>query len=58
MSTQEEIVTMLDDVEKREEKLSDWERQFIDDLSVKLGRGQSITPAQDAKLTQIWNRVT
>lgn len=58
MSTQEEIVTMLDDVEKREEKLSDWERQFIDDLSVKLGRGQSITPGQDAKLTQIWQRVT
>lgn len=58
MSTPDEIATMLDDIEKRESKLSDWERSFVDDISVQLGRGNSLTPAQDRKLEQIWERVT
>lgn len=58
MSTTDEIQTMLDDLEKRESKLSDWELKFVDDLSVQLGRGQSLTEKQDQKLVEVWERVT
>lgn len=58
MSTPDEITQMIEDCEKRESKLSDWERQFIDDIAARIGRGQGLTPKQDERLTQIWERVT
>ena len=58
MSTPDEIEQMLSDIEQRESSLSDWERQFVDDIGVQLGRGNSLTQRQDEKLEQIWNRVT
>ncbi|MEX2282253.1 MAG: hypothetical protein WEE89_07200 [Gemmatimonadota bacterium] len=58
MTTPDEIDQMIADCEKREGKLSDWERGYLDSLSVQLGRGQALTPKQDAKLTEIWDRVT
>lgn len=58
MSTQDEIAAMLADIEARESKLSDWERQFVDDVSTKVGRGYSLTQKQDEKLSAIWDRVT
>lgn len=58
MSAADEIAAMLDDVEKRESKLNDWERGFIDSVQTKLGRGRSLTEKEDAKLTEIWERIT
>jgi len=58
VSTPDEIEQMLSDIEQRESSLSDWERQFVDDIGVQLGRGNSLTQRQDEKLEQIWNRVT
>lgn len=58
MSTPDEINTMIDDIEKRSERLSDWELKFVDDIGVQLGRGRSLSPKQDEKLTAIWERVT
>ena len=58
MSTATEIGEMLADCEARESKLSPWERNFIDDITTRIGRGESLTPAQDAKLESIWDRVT
>lgn len=58
MSTPDEISQMLDDLEKRESKLSEWERGFVDDISVQLGRGHALTPKQDETLSRIWERVT
>jgi len=55
MTEQEQMVS---DCEKRESKLSDWERGFIDDMSKRLGDGKSLTPGQAEKLDQIWERVT
>lgn len=49
---------MVDDCIKREGKLSDWERQFIDSISDQLARGKSLTPRQDETLTNIWNKIT
>lgn len=58
MSTPDEINTIIADIEKRERYLSDWERSYIDSISVQLGRGLSLTIKQDEKLTAIWERIT
>ena len=34
----DEYVTMLDDCEKREERLTDWERGFVDSLRSQIDR--------------------
>lgn len=53
-----EIQTMIEDCEKRDRKLSDWETGFIDSLSVQIGRGVALTEKQIQKLTDVWERVT
>lgn len=60
MSTadRDEHLTMIDDCEKRESKLSDWERGFIDSISHQMKNGASLTERQIEVLEQIWNRVT
>lgn len=58
MSSAEDIEQMLTDCENRESKLSEWERGFVDELSRRIGRGESITERQDEKLTQVWERIT
>jgi len=58
MSTPDEIEQMLADIESRESRLSHVERDFIEDISVRLRRGASLTEKQDAWLERIWNRVT
>lgn len=45
---------MIADCEARESKLSDWERGFIDSI----GRSDTLTERQAAKLEAIWDRVT
>lgn len=54
----EDPAVLIEDIEARESKLSDWERQFVDDLSKVLERGGSLTPGQQTKLEEIWERVT
>ena len=54
----DEYAQMLTDCEKRESKLSDWERGFVDSLGQQLGRGRTPTPKQCAVLDEIWERVT
>jgi len=49
---------MLADCEKRESKLSDWERTFVDSLGQQIARGRTPTPKQTATLDAIWERVT
>lgn len=58
MTDNSEILTMIDDCEKRDRKLSDWEINFIDSLSVQLGRGHALTEKQVKKLTETWERIT
>lgn len=45
---------MIEDCETRSASLSDWECQFVDNLS----RRESLTTAQDEKLSEIWARAT
>lgn len=54
----DEHATMIEDCEKRESKLSDWERSFVDSISMQLSQGRSLTAKQAETLDTIWERVT
>lgn len=54
----DEYATMLDDCEKRESRMTEWEQQFCDSLSTQLGRGRLPTPKQIDILDRIWEKVT
>lgn len=56
-STHDEIVQMLDDCEKRSEKLTEWEETFIDSLQSQVAV-RSLTEKQVDRLTKIWERIT
>ena len=53
-----DIGILIEDCERRESKMSDWERGFIDSIGVQYGRGRSLTSAQLTTLNLIWERVT
>ncbi len=57
-SRHDEHPAMIEDCEKRESKLTDWERSFIDSLSAQVARGRALTDKQAAALDRIWERVT
>lgn len=58
MSTQDEILQMIQDCESRESKLTDWERGFIESIQSQLAKGKSLSPKQDEKLSSIWEKIT
>lgn len=58
MSAHDEHVQMVEDCENRESKLSDWERTFIDSISVQLSQGRPLTEKQAERLDAIWDRIT
>lgn len=53
----DEIETMLADCEQLEEKLTDWERGFVDSLRHTVDSGYTLTERQIEKLSNIWNRI-
>ncbi len=53
-----EHLQMIDDCEKRESKLSDWQATFIDSLSTQLDKGKSLSEKQATILERIWDKVT
>lgn len=55
---QDETEQMIANCIKREGKLTDWERNFIDSLDVRIGKGSGITERQQQILEQIWESVT
>lgn len=57
-STRAEHATMIDDCEKRESKLSDWERSFVASVLAQLEKGKSLSERQASTLDKIWERVT
>jgi hypothetical protein len=54
----DEYITLLDDCEKREGQLTDWERTFVDSLRKQLTDGRRPTPKQVDTLDRLWERVT
>jgi len=55
---EEEALTMIEDCENRESKLSDWETNFIDSIKGQIEQGHSLTEKQRERLETIWERVT
>ncbi len=58
MTDREEAAQLILDCEKRESKLSDWERGFIDSLGDQLAKGHGLTGKQTEVLEAIWEKVT
>jgi hypothetical protein len=54
----DEYLTMLDDLEKREERLTDWERGFVDSLRSQIERDRRPSLKQIESLDGIWERAT
>lgn len=53
-----EYLQLLQDCEKRESRLTDWERGFIDSLSTQIASGRRPTPKQIETLDNIWEKAT
>lgn len=53
-----EILDMVQDCINRQEKLTDWEVNFIADISDRLDESKELTRKQEDKLFQIWGRVS
>lgn len=49
---------MVEDCEAHEEKLTTWEREFLDTCSFRLARDQGLTEPMADILEKIWERVT
>jgi len=58
MAEHDEHQQMVDDCEKRESKLTDWERTFVDSISDQLTKGRRLSEKQAELLDRIWERVT
>lgn len=54
----EEHIQMIEDCEKREEKLTDWERTFIDSMRRRVDEDRALTNGQSIALNEIWDRIT
>lgn len=53
-----EALTLVEDCIRRESRLSDWERSFVDSISDQLARGRSLTAKQIETLEEVWERAT
>lgn len=53
-----EYVQLIEDCEKREERLSDWDRTFLDSIKHQLAGGRALSTKQTEKLDEIWERAT
>lgn len=53
-----EYQQLIDDCEARESRLTDWDRDFIDSIKLRLSSGTPLSPKQIEKLDEIWERAT
>ncbi len=58
MSNHDEHLTMVEDCEKRESKLTAWEHDFIVSIRDQLEAGRRLSEKQAERLDAIWERVT
>lgn len=49
---------LIEDIEKRESRINEWERGFIDSIKQRLENGRGITDAQERVLGNIWEKAT
>lgn len=53
-----EYLTLVEDCVNRQERLTDWETNFIDSISRRLSNNQDLSPKQIEVLDRIWEKVT
>lgn len=53
-----EHLTLIEDCETRESRLSEWDCGFLDSIKKQLERGRSLTEKQAETLDKIWERAT
>jgi len=54
----DEYMTMVNDCEKRESRLTEWEQEFIDSIRHWLEDERPLTPKQTETLERIWDKAT
>jgi hypothetical protein len=54
----DEYLTLCDDCEARESRLSDWERGFVESIRSRLENKIPLTPKQTEMLSNVWERAT
>ena len=54
----DEYLTLLEDCERRSERLSEWELGFVDSLQRQLSEGRRPSAKQAETLNTIWERAT
>lgn len=54
----DEYLTLVDDCEKRESRLTEWEAGFVDSIRNQLENEKPLSAKQIETLDKIWERVT
>lgn len=54
----DEYITMIEDCEKRESRLTEWESGFLDSIRNRLENERPLTGKQTETLEKIWERAT
>ena len=54
----DEYLTLVEDCEKRESRLTEWEAGFVDSIRHRLENEQPLSAKQTETLDKIWERVT
>lgn len=54
----DEYLTLLDDCESREDRLTDWERGFVDSLRRQIEAGNRRMEKQAETLDAVWKKAT
>lgn len=53
-----EYLTLVEDCEERESRLTEWEIDFLDSIRHRLEKGQPLSTKQIETLDKIWERAT
>lgn len=53
-----EYLQLIEDCEKRSERLDEWSLSFIDSLSRQIAEGRRPSPKQIDTLDRVWERAT
>lgn len=57
-SPMNETDQLISDCEAREDRLSEWEKTFIQSIREQFDRRGSLSPKQEGILNEIWEKVT
>ena len=54
----DDTAQLIEDCETREDRLTDWERGFIDSIKAQVTAGRRLSEKQADRLEEIWERAT